>query len=787
MPVSLKGFWSMKFAKIAAFAAAVLLAVTLYACGEHGQGHVTGGGTDDPTGSSTKVTDGVTDTDTVKVTEKTDMNEVITLTSGESELKISGSETGIRIISLKNGNGNNALPAENDYPLPKGIAGENPEWRFYSAAKITAGGADGAVFTYRDPDGKYEAELTVTAEKNTEGPFEFTLTLKNMTSETVRLTPGSFSALKFNIGQNVNCFAVKKESGAAEGYKHSDGFRTAGSGIYTTDTSVKKSGNIWLNTDQDWNKNGWLPLAFMQGDGECVYCGLEWSSGRILWDRAGNDITLSVDMDRIASQYATTDEFATKLGAGNTFEFPTVYYGIGKGDTDAVSNTFRRWYFNVKVPSNLRENPNEPFTQIGSMNDVDLISIESTKWDYGWWSADKLKEGTDWRSLEGAWADSTVRHPSLLNLMSAAGATSLKSYATKLKARGINFTVYLLLHDTLDASGNPTGEYGEFNSVKHPDWFSNRLVTTAMGHSADLGNAACVEYLKTSLTDFFGGNLIPTWRTDFEPICRSSDKENRHYKNGSDVMYWCTKGFDEVITHLIENVPGFRYESCSSGGSMKDLYTGTVATVINCDDSANWLSLRTTFYDSSYVIHPAQLQIPVNINSFNTDSPMFWPEMSTSYSGDGYNFHDAIIDMGFRSAILGPPMFATFGGGLMREKVAEYSMLYREKVRPIQKSGELYHILTRPDGVNWDGVMYADPDTSADIKGIVFLFKPSDKAGNVKNVVLRGLDPQKSYKLSFEDNTGADCVKTGESLMTDGINVTVMGIGSEIIWITEAE
>ena len=83
--------------------------------------------------------------------------------------------------------------------------------------------------------------------------------------------------------------------------------------------------------------------------------------------------------------------------------------------------------------------------------------------------------------------------------------------------------------------------------------------------------------------------------------------------------------------------------------------------------------------------------------------------------------------------------------------------------------------------------MYADPDTSADIKGIVFHFKPSDKAGNVKNVVLRGLDPQKSYKLSFEDNTGADCVKTGGSLMTDGINVKVAGIGSEIIWITEAE
>lgn len=777
----------MKFAKIAAFIAAVLTVALLYACSGQGQGHVTGDGTTDgTTGTGSKDSDSTTEEDTDKVTEKTDMDEVITLKSGESELRITGSESGIRIISLKNGNGSNALPKENSYPLPKGIDGKDPEWRFCSASRITSDKSESAVFTYRDSDEKYETKLTVTAEKNTEGPFEFSLTLKNMSGATVQITPGSFSALTFNIGKDVNCFAVKKESGAAEGYKHSDGFRTAGSGIYITDTSVKKSGNIWLNTDQDWNKNGWLPLAFMQGGDECVYCGLEWSSGRILWNRSGNDITLSVDMDRIAIQYATTNDFTTKLGRGNTFEFPTVYYGIARGDTDSVSNSFRRWYFNVKVPDNLRSDPMEPFTQMGGMNDADLIGIESTKWDYGWWSADKLKTGTDWRSLEGAWADSTVRHPTYLNLMSSAGATSLKSYATKLKMRGTNFTVYLLLHDTLDSSGNPTGEYGEFNSVKHPEWFSNRLVTTAMGRSADLGNTECVEYLKSSLTDFFGGNLIPTWRTDFEPICRSSDKENRHYKNGSDVMYWCTKGFDEVITHLIENVPGFRYESCSSGGSMKDLYTGTVATVINCDDSANWLSLRTTFYDSTYVIHPTQLQIPVNINSFNTESPMFWPQTSTAYSGDGYDFHESMLDMGFRSAILGPPMFATFGGDMLREKVIEYSAMYKERVRPIQRSGELYHILPRPDGVNWDGMMYADPDTDAEIKGIVFLFKPTDNAGNTKNVVLRGLDTGKTYKLSFEDNSDADCTMTGEKLMTGGIDVTIMGIGSEIIWITEA-
>lgn len=37
--------------------------------------------------------------------------------------------------------------------------------------------------------------------------------------------------------------------------------------------------------------------------------------------------------------------------------------------------------------------------------------------------------------------------------------------------------------------------------------------------------------------------------------------------------------------------------------------------------------------------------------------------------------------------------------------------------------------------------MYADPDTDNEIKGVVFLFKPSEKVSDTYNVVLDGLDP----------------------------------------------
>ena len=116
-----------------------------------------------------------------------------------------------------------------------------------------------------------------------------------------------------------------------------------------------------------------------------------------------------------------------------------------------------------------------------------------------------------------------------------------------------------------------------------------------------------------------------------------------------------------------------------------------------------------------------------------------------------------------------------------------YENGYKEKIRPLVREAELYHILPRPDGVNWDGIMYADPDSANEIKGVVFLFKPSADVENVKNIVFDGLDESTVYQLTFEDRPEQNCTATGADLMTKGIDVEIKYVGSEIIWITKAE
>ena len=119
--------------------------------------------------------------------------------------------------------------------------------------------------------------------------------------------------------------------------------------------------------------------------------------------------------------------------------------------------------------------------------------------------------------------------------------------------------------------------------------------------------------------------------------------------------------------------------------------------------------------------------------------------------------------------------------------ISRYVKLYNEKMKPLIKYGDLYHILPRPDGENWDGLEYVDADTDREIKGLVMLWKPTNTEGETKTVKLRGLKADVSYQLTFEDRPEQNQVMTGAELMETGLTVTIPGeMGSEMVFITEA-
>ena len=608
------------------------------------------------------------------------------------------------------------------------------------------------------------------------GPFEFRVTLENRTGKAARIIPGSFASFTLNKEKNETLMRIKKESGMSEGYTHYNGQYFDGSGIYREPLRTGKTCTAWVNTYQSFNESGYLPMVYLDGGDNGCYAALEWSSGEVSVKSGSGGVTVWADLDCVSD---TKYVFATVVPEDESFAFPPVYLGVYDGTPDDGSNVFKSWFFACKAPAALRDNPNEPLTQMDFQSGLNTYGIEAVKWDYGWWS-DEISG--NWKTLEGSWQ---LRDPSYINALREYGCDTLSEFGALAQEQGKSLTAYVLLHDTLDGDGQPTDAYGEFNSKTHPEWFSDRLIALGMGRTADLGNEECVAYLQTALTGFFNDNHVTTWRSDFEPICFTSDKKNRHDAGGTDVQYWCTVGFGELVDSLYANVPGFRYESCSSGGSMKDLFTATKAVVINCDDAANYAGMRATFYDSSYVIHPAQLQMPCNADFANPDKELFYPKAEQGDMSDA-DFKDAMISMGFRTQCLGVPMFSSWTGTLLTDYYAEYAELYKTKLRPLIRDGSLYHILPRPDGVHWDGVQYANADAAGEIKGAAFLFKPSPDAGDTTHICLQGLDPDAEYLLVFEDRPEQNRTVTGKELMETGIDVSIAeSVGSEIIWIMQ--
>jgi hypothetical protein len=259
-------------------------------------------------------------------------------------------------------------------------------------------------------------------------------------------------------------------------------------------------------------------------------------------------------------------------------------------------------------------------------------------------------------------------------------------------------------------------------------------LTTIAGRDAEL-DAVLTRYDK---------GWFDMWRTDeytapMEPMPQT-------FEGVSNFLF--------IQDHLIKSRPEYRYENCCNGGKYKGLAICRRMTfcTMNDVDSTAWKT-RTTYFSNSFAINPVQLK---------------------SDLGPATSAYDLRTDM------LGSILTWAADNPIYRQHVA----LYKARQRPILRGCNVYHILPMPDGVNWDGLQFHNPELD---RGSVFLFKPSANAvdGDAKVITLKGLNRQDTYSLEFQDRVDLNCSKTGSQLMDEGIRVTGMtGDGaSEIVWI----
>ena len=259
-------------------------------------------------------------------------------------------------------------------------------------------------------------------------------------------------------------------------------------------------------------------------------------------------------------------------------------------------------------------------------------------------------------------------------------------------------------------------------------------LTTIAGRDAEL-EAVLTRYDK---------GFFDMWRTD--RYTAPMDPMPQTFEGVTNFLY--------IQDHLIKSRPGYRYENCCNGGKFKGFAICRRMTfcTMNDIDSTAWKT-RTTYFSNSFAINPVQLK---------------------SDLGPATSAYELRTDM------LGSILTWAADNPVYRQHIA----LYKARQRPILRGCNVYHILPMPDGVNWDGLQFYNPELD---RGSVFLFKPSDKAvdGDAKVITLKGLNRKATYSLEFEDLTGLNCSKTGAQLMDEGIRVSGMtgDSASEVIWI----
>ena len=691
------------------------------------------------------------------------------LSNEGAEMELSITEDGVLINSLETSRGTSLIPS----PCPLKLPDLGLDLRFESAESWSGSrNASGYKFTYACNG--VRLDIYAVTHPSFKGPFEFYGYVTNGSEDAVRVLSGSYFDLDVRFPSVPSATTFHKEGGSAEGWTIYSGSHFDGTGMYTTKLSDGATATAAYTTHQDWNAGGDISMMYVETGKEGMYFAQEWSNGK-LTARGGKKFRVSLSAE------LGTNGFTTLIPAGGSFYLPSIYVGAYDGDMDDGSNAYKRWFIHCKAPENMIQNPEEPLVQqdlqIGY--DVSQYGIQAVKMDYGWWAPNdsELNEGSVYMK------SSTYRQAIGCSEEDITGWKALSEYTEKAartaREKGlypVTLTTYILLKDTRisDDPNVPTsiGPYG------HPEWFSDRVIRfkPQSTPSADLGNPECVAFYQKYLSNFIKSTGITTWRSDFEPICFSSDKENRHAANGNDVQYWCTYGFAELVDYLRANIEGFRYESCSSGGSMKDLFTMTRASVINCDDTADYMSLHMSFYSSSYCIHPAQLQLPVN---------------SLTYT-PGSTYHTGCADYmyGLRCQITGAIMLTNWqgtGNGQPLEPSSWKTVIagdYNQKLKPLIREGDLYHILPRPDGKNWDGLEYVDTKGE---KAAVMVWKPTE-ADHTKTVRLRGLSKDLMYKVEFTDHPYLNCEMNGRDLMDNGLVLDFPEeVASDIIYISQKE
>jgi len=654
------------------------------------------------------------------------------LSTADTYIRIASSDDGPVIRELKNPKQNyNWIYPETTVPLPDNIyiEGKQKSGITWTYANFKIDDMNGKKISLVFQCNEFP-QVSVTsiwqADTNNPGPIQHQFVFDNKSNRNAAIYP-LLRSLELDVKSDgdVNLWRFNKDQCPIDPV-----------GVYIN--KLAGGSSYTVSAFDNTEGGGFLPFAVLDcGEQHGMYTGWEWQIGNVnVTAGSANAFKIKTGYDDGANDGMNGPDFVDdcyELMAKTSFAMPFSYLGTYKGDVDEGTNLFKRWYFHNKIPSNLRNDPTEPWTQFGGMFyyfDPDVPDYIDGNGDgqYYFWASSEA-------SVEKALTDNSEN--------------SLKS---------IGFECLEI-------------DYGWFGPDNSPLSFDSSpvLFPKGMRNISDMARANGFKFhlyfanlvnrnTKETLADRYAKYNLDCWRSDFgRPDIGALD--------------W-----------LAENIPNYRYETCNGGGRNKDFATYSYATVGTVTDDVYPLGIRQAFYVSSYVLPPAQLSQCNHIGYISPGKKAVLNETTDEFtyclrSGMLGALFPAICACGpvYNPANIVVPGDEPLTAPIYKKNVA----IYKESLRPLIREANIYHILPRPDGINWDGIEYYDSMTR---EGAIMLYKPSISGGENNNIILKGLEPSQTYSFEFTDRPEQNITMTGAELMKNGLPVIMTGeLTSEII------
>ena len=605
-----------------------------------------------------------------------------------------------------------------------------------------------------------------------EGPVEHRIRIENLEGDTVWIPMQESFEFNIPVSPSVDLqqFYVEKGAGkpSEEGTHLSSvpvGYHWIGESSTYAHPREGEAREIipFLAIEKtDGQRNGW-------------YAGIEFSGRtRLTVDRNDVDLRGAIGLN------PDPGPFRSRLAPHGSFETPTVFVGAFSGDADVLGNTLRPWVRRVLGNPRAWQDPNYPLltnNSWGSGMQVDEALALKMIRDSAELGLEMFHMDAGWFRGVGDWYPDPKKFP-----------RGLASVADDAHRHGLKFGLWV--DWTQAALGNETGALNLRDPRTH-DWTVSDLSANwkpeaFKGQTIDIGDPGAHEYAKRETARIVDAYKLDMLEHDgylvaqgcvrddhphaiLDPSRTSITESDGSYfvlsSNSTDVSYHATRAYYDIYADLRRKHPNLLLEICNDGGRMVDFGSAAHGDYFSITDSYDPVSNRRAFYDASHLLPAPMLEAYV----------AKWPAPKIE------NFRYML-----RSGMQGwMTIMQDTNAWTEEERTAakDEVRLYKERLRELIRDADVYHVAPRPDGVHWDGTELFDPSHG---KGVIYAFRGSGTSQEEHTYQLRGLEPNKKYRLLFHDHSAPDRLVTGRDLTTRGVTVRLVSPNSSELVFIEA-